>query len=41
MAPFEMLCNKLGWDYGIAGAIAVGGIIIVSLLLEWLINKKQ
>mgnify|MGYP007122094566 CR=1 FL=1 len=40
-APFEMLCEYLGWNYDIVASIAIASIIVLSLLFEYLINKKE
>lgn len=40
-APFEMLCEYFGWDYGIAAPIVIVSIIALSVLFEYLINKKE
>lgn len=40
-APFEMLCEYLGWNYDIVAQAVIASIIVLSLLFEYLINKKE
>ena len=40
-APFEMLCEYLSWNYDIVVPTVIASIIVLSLLFEYLINKKE
>lgn len=40
MAPLEMLCVHCGWNYKVVCSAAVITVTILSLLFEYLINKK-
>ena len=38
---FQMLCERFGWNYNIVGTAVVITIVALSLLFEYLINKKE
>lgn len=40
MAPLEMLCEHFGWSYNVVCSTVVITVVILSLLFEYLINKK-
>ena len=40
-APFEMLCERFGWNYNVVCTAVVITIVALSLLFEYLINKKE
>lgn len=40
-APFEMLCERFDWNYNIVCTAVVITVVALSLLFEYLINKKE
>lgn len=40
-SPLGMLCNYFGWNYKIVSSVIVITVTILSLLFEYLINKKE
>lgn len=41
MAPLEMLCERFGWKYNVVCTAVVITVVALSLLFEYLINKKE
>ncbi len=41
MAPLEMLCERFGWNYNVVCTAVVITVVALSLLFEYLINKKE
>lgn len=41
MAPLETLCEHFGWNYNIVCTAVVITVVALSLLFEYLINKKE
>ena len=41
MAPLEMLCERCGWNYDVVCTTAVITVVVLSLLFEYLINKRK
>lgn len=39
-SPLGMLCNYFGWNYKVVSSAVVITVTILSLLLEYLTNKK-
>ena len=37
----QRLCECLGWNYNVVCTTVVGIVIVLSLLFEYLINKKE
>jgi len=40
-SPLGMLCNYFGWNYKVVSSAVVITVTILSLLLEYLTNKKE
>ncbi len=38
---FQRLCEYFGWNYNIVCTTVVGIVVVLSLLFEYLINKKE
>jgi len=40
-SPLGMLCSHFGWNYKVVSSVVVITVVILSLLFEYLINKKE